>query len=134
MQSKFAGFIGIVLVSLMVMSCKSDTMSAQEQTVLSSLKAVQSTVETNAPLEKYLASVAAAKSQLERLKASNHAKPCFLSAAQKSHASYEIAGKAWQRKAVEKDPKRKADMEMTMSFSLSFAAIEMEKASQCYGN
>ena len=134
MQSKFAGFIGIVVVSMMVMSCKSETMSAQEQTVLNSLKAVQSTVETNAPLEQYLASVAAAKGQIERLKASNHAKPCFLSAVQKSHASYEIAGKAWQRKAVEKDPKRKADMEMTMSFSLSFAAIEMEKASQCFGN
>jgi Tfp pilus assembly major pilin PilA len=132
MQSKCAGLIGIVVVSLMVMSCKSETMSAQEQTVLNSLKAVQNTVEANAPLEKYLASVEAAKAQIERLKASNQAKPCFLNAAQKCHASYEIAGKAWQRKTVEKDPKRKADMDMTMSFSLSFAAIEMEKASQCF--
>jgi hypothetical protein len=134
MQSKFAGFIGIVVVSLMMMSCKSQTISAQEETVLNSLKAIQSTVEANASLEKYLESVAAAKGQIDRLKASNQANPCFLSAAQKCHASYEIAGKAWQRKAVEKDPKRKTDMEMTRSFSLSFAALEIEKASQCFGN
>jgi hypothetical protein len=32
----------------------------------------------------------------------------------------------------EKDEGRKADMEMTMSFSLSFASINIEKANKCY--
>ena len=132
MQRKFAGFIGIMVVSLMMMSCKSETISAQEETVLNSLKAIQSSVETKASMEKYLESVADAKVQIDRLKGSSQANPCFLSAAQKCHASYEIAGKAWQRKMTEKDLKRKADLDMTMSFSLSFAALEIEKASQCF--
>ncbi len=132
MKTESAGLIGIMIVSCMMLSCRGETISAEEEMVLNSLKAIQSDVGTDLSLEKYMESVADAKSQIDRLKRSGKAHPCFLSAVQKCQTSYEIAGKAWHRKITEKDPQKKADMDMTMSFSLSFASLEIEKAGECF--
>ncbi|MGD9372257.1 MAG: hypothetical protein PVF14_12625 [Desulfobacterales bacterium] len=55
-----------------------------------------------------------------------------MGAIDKCFASYEIARKAWKKKLEAKDEIRKADMDLTLSFSMSFAALNIEKANNCY--
>ena len=71
-------------------------------------------------------------SEIEMLKQNNRINPCFQSAVEKCYASYEIARKAWDKKMTIEDESRKADMEMTLAFSLSFSAINIKRANQCY--
>ena len=73
-----------------------------------------------------------ARAEINTLEQKSEKNPCFMSAVTKCYASYEIARKAWRKKDEEKDPKRKEDMEMTLSFSLSFSALNIEKANKCY--
>jgi hypothetical protein len=76
-----------------------------------------------------------AKMEVDRLKQMNQSgenNRCFVSAVDKCHASYEIARKAWKQKLETDDDKRKQDMEMAYSFSISFATLNIEKANNCY--
>jgi hypothetical protein len=104
----------------------------QEAKVLVALDEIQRGVEENIEFDKFVQLLAAANAELDILRQSDNPNPCFLNAAEKCYASYEIARKAWQKKMEETDAKRKADMEMTLSFSLSFSSINLEKANKCY--
>ena len=72
------------------------------------------------------------KAEIVILKKNDHTNPCFMGAIDKCFASYEIARKAWKKKLEANDEIRKADMDLTLSFSLSFAALNIEKANNCY--
>jgi hypothetical protein len=50
----------------------------------------------------------------------------------KCYASYEIARKAWKQKMEADDEQRKQDMDLTFSFSISFAAACIQNANNCY--
>jgi hypothetical protein len=104
----------------------------QEAKVLVALDEIQRAVETDIDYEKFTQRLTTASAEIDRLKQNDKPNPCFQSAIEKCYASYEIAGKAWKKKLEETDEGRKADMEMTLSFSLSFASINIEKANKCY--
>ena len=121
----------LVVFCALIAGCAPE-ITPQEAKVLVALDEIQRGVEADIDHEKFIQRLTTASAEIDRLKQSDKPSPCFQSAVERCYASYEIAGKAWKKKMEEKDEGRKADMEMTLSFSLSFASINIEKANKCY--
>lgn len=119
------------LFSLMA-SCSGPQKTAEEESALNSLTRIQNGLEGNMTYDNFVGLLNEAKMEVDRLKQSPENNRCFVSAVEKCYASYEIARKAWERKLQTEDEKRRQDMEMTYSFSLSFATLNIEKANNCY--
>ena len=96
------------------------------------LAEIQRGVEADIELDKFDQLLTTAQAEILLLNQNIRTNPCFQNAVEKSYASYEIAKKAWQRKMEVQDESRKADMEMALSFSLSFSALNIERAHRCY--
>ena len=128
---KSAVLVLLIGLSVLNFGC-GPKITPQEAKVLVSLDEIQRAVEANVEYDQFVQLLMTAKAEIEMLEKSDKPNPCFQSAIEKCYASYEIARKAWQRKMAEKDENRKADMEMTLSFSLSFSAINIERANKCY--
>ena len=122
----------LVIFSALTTTGCGDKISPQEVRVLEVLGQVQRGVETNIEYARFEQSLAAAKAEIEMLKQDGNPNPCFQGAVEKSYASYEIVRKAWKKKLTEKEEERKADLDATLSFSLSFSAINIERAKKCY--
>ena len=118
-------------VLMMIVSCSGPQKSTEEETALNSLIHIQDSLEGNITYDNFVGLLNEAKFDLDRLKRSGE-NQCFISAVNKCYASYEIARKAWKQKLETDDAKRKQDMEMTFSFSISFASLSIEKANNCY--
>jgi hypothetical protein len=110
----------------------SPKISPQEAKVLVVLDEIQQAAGDAMDFNKFDRLLGSAKSEIDMLRQSKMPNPCFLNAVEKCYASYEIARKAWQKMMEANDEKRKADMEMTLSFSLSFSSINLQKANKCY--
>jgi hypothetical protein len=123
--------ISLIALILLFSGC-SPKITTQEAKVLVSLGEIQRGVETNIDYDKFVQLLLTAKAEIDLLKQNDKPNPCFQSAVEKCYASYEIARKAWKKKMEVTDEGRKADMEMTLSFSLSFASINIERANKCY--
>ncbi|UCD77056.1 MAG: hypothetical protein JSW26_16690 [Desulfobacterales bacterium] len=121
----------LLLLSALTAGC-GPKITPQEAKVLVVLEEIQRDVEDNNDYDRFVQLLTTAKAELDMLRQSDDPNPCFLSAAEKCYASYEIARKAWQKKMEATDEKRKADMEMTLAFSLSFSSLNIEKANNCY--
>jgi len=125
-----------IIVLLVVFSCVNSgcepSITPEEAKMLDVLDEIQLGVESNISLEQFEQLLETARAELTILEQSSEQNPCFMGAVEKSYASYEIARKAWIRKEKVQDEKRKADMEMTRSFSLSFSALNIKKANNCY--
>ena len=119
------------LFSALNSSC-SPKITPQEAKVLVALDEIQRGVEEKIEYNQFVQLLETAKAELDTLSQSTTPNPCFLSAVEKCYASYEIARKAWQKMMEAKDQSKKADMEMTLSFSLSFSSINIQKANNCY--
>ena len=122
----------LVLVFCVSLSCWDNKPSLEEQNAIKALKAIQNGAEENISLEAYWGLLNAAKVEMDILKGVSKKKGCVLGAIEKSYATCEIAGKAWKQKLDAKDDKRRQDMNLTMSFSLSFGALSIEKANNCF--
>ena len=112
---------------MMIVSCSGPQKSTEEETALNSLIRIQDSLEENITYNSFVGLLSEAKLDLDRLEQSRE-NQCFRSAVNKCYASYEIARKAWKQKLDTDDAKRKQDMEMTFSFSISFASLNIEKA------
>ena len=121
----------IMLISFLIAAC-SPSITPEEAKVLVILDEIQRGVESNIDYDQFDQMLGTAKAEINTLEQNRKKNPCFMNAVSKCYASYEIARKAWKKKDEEKDPKRKEDMEMTLSFSLSFSALNIEKANKCY--
>ena len=121
----------IIAFSLLNPGC-SPSITPEEAKVLVILDEIQRGVESNIDYVQFEQLLGKAKAEINTLEQKSKKNSCFLSAVNKCYASYEIARKAWKKKDEEKDVKRKEDMEMTLSFSLSFSALNIEKANKCY--
>ncbi len=120
-----------ICILMMIVSCSGPQKSTEEETALNSLIRVQDSLEGNVTYDSFVGLLNEAKLDLDQLKKSGE-NQCFMSAVNKCYASYEIARKAWKQKLETDDAKRKQDMEMTFSFSISFASLSIEKANSCY--
>ena len=122
----------LMMICLMLINACSPEISPQEAKILVTLGEIQRGMEANIEYDQFVQLLKTAKAEINLLQQSNPPSPCFRSAAEKSYAAYEIARKAWKKKMQEMDENRKADMEMTLSFSLSFSSINIERANHCY--
>ena len=121
----------IIVMSFAVPGC-SPSITPEEAKVLVILDEIQRGVESNIDYAQFEQLLGTAKAEISTLELKSKTNPCFINAVNKCYASYEIARKAWKRKDEVTDAKRKEDMEMTLSFSLSFSALNIEKANKCY--
>ena len=121
----------MAFLSILISSC-SPRITPEEAKVLVVLDEIQRGVESNIDYGQFEQLLNTAKAEIALLEQNSKKNPCFMSAVNKCYASYEIAKKAWKRKDAEQDMKRKEDMEMTLSFSLSFSALNIKKANKCY--
>lgn len=121
----------LVVFSFLYSGC-SPSITSEEAKVLVVLGEVQRGVESNIDYGQFVQLLKTAQVEIEILEQRSKKNPCFISAVRKCYAAYEIAGKAWKKMMEAKDEKRKEDMEMTLSFSLSFSALNIEKANKCY--
>jgi hypothetical protein len=121
----------IIVFSFLNTGCSS-SITPEEAKVLVILDEIQRGVESNIDYVQFEQLLGTAGAEINMLKQKSKTNPCFMGAVNKCYASYEIARKAWKRKDHEKDVNRKEDMEMTLSFSLSFSALNIEKANKCY--
>lgn len=121
----------IIVFSFSIPGC-SPSITPEEAKVLVILDEIQRGVESNIDYAQFEQLLGTAKAEINTLELKSKKNPCFINAVNKCYASYEIARKAWKRKDEVKDAKRKEDMEMTLSFSLSFSALNIEKANKCY--
>jgi len=110
----------------------SPRITPEEAKVLVVLDGIQRGVESNIDFKQFEQLLETAKAGIKILEQNSKKNPCFMSAVKRCYASYEIAKKAWKKKEEAKDVKRKEDMEMTLAFSLSFSALNIEKANRCY--
>lgn len=122
----------LMMICLMLINACSPEISPQEAKILVTLGEIQRGMEANIEYDQFVQLLKTAKAEINLLQQSNPPSPCFRSAVEKSYAAYEIARKAWKKKMQEMDENRKADMEMTLSFSLSFSSINIERANHCY--
>ena len=121
----------LIVISLLNSGC-SPKITPAEAKVLVVLDEIQRGVESNIDFNRFEQLMETAKAEIKILEQNSKKNPCFVTAANKSFASYEIARKAWKKMTEEKDVKRKEDMEMTLSFCLAFSALNIEKANKCY--
>jgi hypothetical protein len=116
----------------MCTACSGPKKTLEEENVLGALSHVQQSIETNVAYEQFIELLNQAKIKIDFLKIANNSNPCFMGAIEKCYASYNIAGKAWKKKMEATDEERRADMDLTMSFSISFGAVSIQKANTCF--
>jgi hypothetical protein len=121
----------VIVFALNTTGC-SDKISPQETRILEVLGEIQRGIEANIDYAGFEQSLVTAEAEIEMIKQDDKPNSCFQSAVEKSYASYEIARKAWKKKLTTKEENRKADLEMALTFSLSFSAINVERAKKCY--
>jgi hypothetical protein len=103
-----------------------------ETRVRAALEAVRHGTEANIEYGPFVQLLETANNEISNLRRHNKASPCFMGSVDKCYSAYEIARKAWKKMLDERNETRKADMELTLSFSLSFAALNIEKANKCF--
>ena len=130
-MQKATAVLMLVFLSILIFGC-SPRITPEEAKVLVILDEIQRGVESNIEYSQFEQLLNTANAEITLLEQNSKKNPCFMSAVNKCYASYEIAKKAWKRKNAEEDMKRKEEMEMTLSFSLSFSALNIKKASKCY--
>ena len=128
---QIAAVLLLVLISFLTFGC-GPRITPEEAKVLVVLDEIQRGVESNIDLNQFEQLLNTAKAEIDQLKQNSKKNPCFMRAVNKCYAAYEIAKKAWRRKDAEQDMKRKEEMEMTLSFSMSFSALNIKKANKCY--
>ena len=127
-----AALILLWAMTAIAVGCTDSKPLPEEESVLNALKDVQSGFETKLSHDQFEALIVNAKDKLETLKKIEKKNSCFYNAVNKSVASYEICKKALKLKEEAKDEKRKTDMEITLSFTLGFASVNLAKANQCF--
>ena len=132
MRKNIIVLFSTLCVLMIIVSCSGPQKSIEEESALNSLTRIQDSLESNISYDNFAELLSEAKMEVDRLKQSGENNRCFVSAIEKCYASYEIARKAWKQKLETEDDKRKQDMEMTYSFSISFATLNIEKANNCY--
>jgi hypothetical protein len=132
MQGLFIRMILVFLTVFLCNSCSGPKRTLEEENALAALTHIQQGIEANVAYEQYIELLNQAKIKIDILKIANKSNLCFMRAIEKCYASYNIAGKAWKKKMEATDKACRADMDLTMSFSISFGAVSIQKADNCF--
>ena len=72
------------------------------------------------------------KAEIDVLKAKKKNNPCFINFLDKCMTSYATCAKAWEQKIQATSEIRRQDMDLTLSVMQSFAALNIQRASNCF--
>ena len=117
---------------ILVGGCAHPKPSDEEEKTLAMFQAILKSLEGNVSPRTFNQLLGQAESNLSLLKQNPRTPPCFLNAMDKCYASYQIIGKALQKRLEPLGPKRKDDCDMALSFSSAFAALSLQRAMDCY--
>ncbi len=127
--------IGIFSIALFIFSsCWGPKKSVEEENVLNALTNIQQSLETEASYEQFIQLLGRVKAEIDVLKDKKKNNPCFVSSVDKCIASYTTCAKAWEQKMQATSEIRKQDMDLTLSVMQSFAALNIQRASNCFKN
>ena len=130
-MQRAAVILMLFLFSVLIYGC-GPRITPEEAKVLVVLDEIQRGVESNVDYNQFEQLLNTAKAEIALLEKGSKKNPCFMGAVNKCIASYDIAKKAWKLKEETQDVKRREEMEMTLSFTLSFSALNINKANKCY--
>ena len=124
---------GVVFgVLVLVMGCGRPKPTAEEEKTMSMFEAVQQSLEGSPSLEALNRLLGQTEPQLNRLKQNPKTRPCFVNALSKCFASCQIVGKARSPKQGPLDVKRREEIDMALTFTTAFAAVNIKQAMDCY--
>ena len=127
------GWFGVVYsVIVLVMGCSGPKPTVEEERALAMFQTVQQSLEGSPSLEALNRLLGQSESELNRLKQNPRTQPCLLNALSKCVASYQIIGKALDQKQRPLDEKRREEIDMALTFTTAFAAINIKQAMDCY--
>jgi hypothetical protein len=126
--------VGVILLAVSLAFSRLDPPqpTAEEETVLDALKKVQEGYNSRVAYAKYTELLTVAAQKIDHLKKAGTHNSCFMNAANRCYASFEIGKKAWRAKDEALDERRRIDMETTLSFTIGFASVSLAKANQCF--
>jgi len=125
--------IGIVSIALFIFaSCWGPKKSPEEQNVLNALNTIQQSLETEASYEQFVQLLGRVKAEIDILKSNKDNNTCFISSVEKCMASYVTCAKAWEQKMQATSQIRRQDMDLTLSVMQSFAALNIQRADNCF--
>ena len=127
------GLIAVVFGWLaLVMGCSGPKPTVEEEKALSMFQTVQQRLEESPSLEAFNRLLAQTETELNHLKQNSRTQPCFVNALTKCFASYQIIGKALNQKQRPLDEKRREEIDMALTFTTAFAAVNIKQARDCY--
>jgi hypothetical protein len=121
-------FVGIFICT----SCWGPKKSPEEEHILNALSNIQRSLETEANYEQFIKLLDQVGIEIESLRSMRKTNPCFISAIDKCMTSYRTCAKAWEQKILAQDEIRKQDMDLTLSVMQSFAALNVQRANNCF--
>jgi hypothetical protein len=125
--------ISVVFAAIFICtSCWGPKKSPEEENVLKALADIQRSLETEGSYEQFTQLLGQVKAEFDILKGKKKNNPCFISSLDKCIASYTTCAKAWEQKMQATDEIRKQDMDLTLSVMQSFAALSIQRASNCF--
>jgi len=125
--------ISIVFVAIFICtSCWGPKKSPQEENILNALFNIQRSLETEASYQQFVELLGQAENEFVILKGNSKNNPCFISSIDKCIESYTTCAKAWEQKMKATNEARKQDMDLTLSVMQSFAALNIQRANNCF--
>lgn len=118
-------------VFILFLGCSRHTPSEEERKVLAAFQAVQQSLESEGASVAFNQLLDQAEAKLSSIKQARSNIPCLVNSLDRCLASYRIIGKALKTKHEKLDEKRKQDLEMAMTFSTAFSALNIQQAMDC---
>ena len=122
----------VIIAILICTSCWGPKKSPEEENLLNALSNIQRSLETEASYEQFTQLLSQLKTEFDILKSKKKKNPCFISSIDKCLASYATCAKAWEQKMQATDEIRRQDMALTLSVMQSFAALNLQRAHNCF--
>ena len=117
---------------VLAMGCSGPKPTVEEEKALTMFQTVQQRLEESPSPEAFNRLLAQTESELNHIKQNPQTQPCFVNALTKCVASYQIIGKALNQKQRPLDEKRREEIDMALTFTTAFAAVNIQQARDCY--
>jgi hypothetical protein len=131
MMRRMCLWVGVVCsVLILLPGCSRNKPTDEELKALVAFQAVQKSLEADGASVAFKQLLGQAEAQLSLIKQTPKTIPCLVSSLDKCLASYRLIDKALKTNP-ELGESRKQDLEMVVSFSTAFSALNIQQAMDC---
>lgn len=127
-----AALFAAVLITCLSCSSAPPQPTIEEQETIEAFVRLRDQVGSTVTYDQFGTLMAEAKTKIEKLKNAEKKNECFVSAINRSYASYETCQKATLVIEQTKDETRRIDLETTRAFMIGYAAVSLSKAQECF--